>query len=179
MAVDLIARGIAASKASLVDGKIPASQLPSYVDDVVEYDSVKKFPKVGEEGKIYVAKDTNSTYRWSGTQYIEISVGGLAEKLTKLIENEATDRADSDNNLASAIAQEATDRKDADDTMLASAKSYTDTKTKAVQEEVDKINVKIPSCPTTANGTFILQATVTNGTVSYQWVSGAAIKIVE
>ncbi len=161
MAVDLIARGIAASKASLVDGKIPASQLPSYVDDVVEYDSVKKFPKVGEEGKIYVAKDTNSTYRWSGTQYIEISVGGLAEKLTKLIEDEATNR------------------KDADDTMLASAKSYTDTKTKAVQDEVDKINVKIPSCPTTANGTFILQATVTNGTVSYQWVSGAAIKIVE
>lgn len=61
------------SKADLVDGKVPADQLPSYVDDVLEYDSVSAFPSTGEDGKIYVAKDTNKTYRWGGTQYVEIS----------------------------------------------------------------------------------------------------------
>lgn len=60
-------------KADLVGGKIPASQLPSYVDDVLEYDTMSAFPVTGEGGKIYVAKDTNLTYRWSGTQYVEIS----------------------------------------------------------------------------------------------------------
>ena len=62
-----------AAKADLVGGKIPAAQLPSYVDDVLEYDSVSSFPATGESGKIYVAKDTNLVYRWSGTQYVEIS----------------------------------------------------------------------------------------------------------
>ena len=60
-------------KADLEDGKVPERQLPSYVDDVVEYDSLSAFPETGESGKIYVAKDTNSTYRWSGTEYIKIS----------------------------------------------------------------------------------------------------------
>lgn len=54
-------------------GKVPVEQLPSYVDDVVEYDSRTAFPADGEAGKIYVAKDTNLTYRWSGTGYVEIS----------------------------------------------------------------------------------------------------------
>ena len=54
-------------------GKVPAAQLPSYVDDVVEYDSQRAFPETGEDGKIYIAKDTNLTYRWSGSQYVEIS----------------------------------------------------------------------------------------------------------
>lgn len=54
------------------NGKVPASQLPSYVDDVEEYGSLSSFPKQGEEGKIYVATDTNLTYRWSGSTYVEI-----------------------------------------------------------------------------------------------------------
>ena len=62
-----------AAKADLVGGKIPAAQLPSYVDDVLEYDTMSAFPTDGESGKIYVAKDTNLVYRWSGTQYVEIS----------------------------------------------------------------------------------------------------------
>lgn len=62
-----------AAKADLVGGKVPAAQLPSYVDDVLEYDTMSAFPATGESGKIYVAKDTNLTYRWSGTQYVEIS----------------------------------------------------------------------------------------------------------
>ena len=54
-------------------GKVPSSQLPSYVDDVVEYASRSAFPGTGESGKIYVALDANLTYRWSGSEYVEIS----------------------------------------------------------------------------------------------------------
>ena len=55
------------------NGKVPQSQLPSYVDDVLEYADQAHFPSTGETGKIYVALDTNRTYRWSGTTYTEIS----------------------------------------------------------------------------------------------------------
>ena len=54
------------------NGKIPANQLPSYVDDVLEYGTLSSFPTTGETDKIYVAQDTNLTYRWSGTRYVEI-----------------------------------------------------------------------------------------------------------
>jgi hypothetical protein len=54
-------------------GKVPANQLPSYVDDVLEFPSLSAFPTTGETGKIYVALDSNKTYRWSGSAYIEIS----------------------------------------------------------------------------------------------------------
>lgn len=65
------------SFAHLVNGKVPESQLPSYVDDVVEYDSKSDFPTPGEEGKIYVDKSTNLTYRWSGTTYIQVGDADL------------------------------------------------------------------------------------------------------
>ena len=61
------------AKADLKNGKIPSDQLPSYVDDVLEYDALSNFPSPGESGKIYVETSTNKTYRWSGSQYIEIS----------------------------------------------------------------------------------------------------------
>lgn len=54
-------------------GKVPSSQLPGFVDDVLEYSSLSSFPVTGESGKIYVALDTNKTYRWSGTKYTIIS----------------------------------------------------------------------------------------------------------
>lgn len=60
-------------KADLVEGKVPSSQLPSYVDDVLEYDNLAAFPETGESDKIYIAIDTNKTYRWSGSAYVEIS----------------------------------------------------------------------------------------------------------
>lgn len=67
-------KGSANGVASLDEtGKVPAAQLPSYVDDVLEFDTQSGFPKTGESGKIYVAKDTNKTYRWSGSAYAEIS----------------------------------------------------------------------------------------------------------
>lgn len=64
------ANGVASLDAG---GRIPASQIPGGFDNIEEYDSLSDFPETGEEGKIYVAKDTNLTYRWTGTQYVEIS----------------------------------------------------------------------------------------------------------
>lgn len=55
------------------NGKVPASQLPSFVDDVLEYDSIVNFPETGETGKIYVDTTTNKTYRWSGSTYVAIA----------------------------------------------------------------------------------------------------------
>lgn len=73
-AIPTTAKGAADGVATLgSDGKVPASQLPSYVDDVLEYDNRVAFPATGEDGKIYIAKDTNLTYRWSGSTYVEIS----------------------------------------------------------------------------------------------------------
>lgn len=67
-------KGVAGGYASLDGtGKVPASQLPSYVDDVLEYANLAAFPGTGETSKIYVALDTNKTYRWSGSVYTEIS----------------------------------------------------------------------------------------------------------
>lgn len=66
--------GVASGVATLdTTGKVPTSQLPSYVDDVLEYANKAGFPATGEAGKIYVDKDTNLTYRWSGSAYVEIS----------------------------------------------------------------------------------------------------------
>ncbi len=61
------------AKADLVGGTVPSSQLPSYVDDVLEYANLASFPNPGESAKIYVALDTNLTYRWTGSSYVEIS----------------------------------------------------------------------------------------------------------
>lgn len=60
-------------KADLENGKVPSTQLPSYVDDVLEFANTGEFPLSGETGKIYVALDTNASYRWSGSAYIEIA----------------------------------------------------------------------------------------------------------
>ena len=66
--------GVANGVATLdTNGKVPSSQLPSYVDDVLEYSAKANFPSTGETGKIYVDTATNLTYRWSGSAYVEIS----------------------------------------------------------------------------------------------------------
>lgn len=54
-------------------GKVPSSQLPSYVDDVLEYANLAALPGTGETGKIYVTLDNGKVFRWSGSTYIEIS----------------------------------------------------------------------------------------------------------
>lgn len=60
-------------KADLVDGKVPASQLPSYVDDVVEVANYAALPATGESGKIYITLNNNKIYRWTGSTYVEIA----------------------------------------------------------------------------------------------------------
>lgn len=72
--VNTSAIGAANGVASLdANGKVPTAQLPSYVDDVLEYSVKSSFPTTGETGKIYVDTSTNKTYRWSGSAYVEIS----------------------------------------------------------------------------------------------------------
>lgn len=66
-------KGVAGGVATLdSNGTVPSSQLPSYVDDVLEYTSQSEFPTTGETGKIYVDTTANTTYRWSGTTYVAI-----------------------------------------------------------------------------------------------------------
>lgn len=57
------------------NGKVPVSQLPSYLDDVVEYNSYSAFPATGESGKLYIDISANIVYRWDGTEYVEITSG--------------------------------------------------------------------------------------------------------
>ena len=81
-------KGSANGVASLgADGKVPSSQLPSYVDDVVEgYYYNEKFYTTaahtteiaGETGKIYVDLSTNVSYRYGGSAYVAITNGNLA-----------------------------------------------------------------------------------------------------
>jgi len=66
------------NKADLVNGIIPANLLPSFVDDVVEFNSWNEFPPTGDAGKIYIDITENKTYRWGGNSYITIGGGGVA-----------------------------------------------------------------------------------------------------
>ena len=70
---EIVARN--AGKADLVDGKVPANQLPSYVDDVLEYANFAALPATGVSGIIYVTVDTNPVrqWRWGGSAYAEIA----------------------------------------------------------------------------------------------------------
>ena len=84
-------KGVANGIASLgADGMIPASQLPSYVDDIIEAATIGDFPSTGVSGKIYLATNTGTTYRWSGSQYVEIGgsssavIGSAPEELNDL-----------------------------------------------------------------------------------------------
>lgn len=90
-------------------GRVPSTQLPSYVDDVEEYASTTVFPAQGESSKIYVALDTNKIYRWGGTGYVEISESlAIGETATtafagnrgKAIEDKIPSNASSSNKLA-------------------------------------------------------------------------------
>jgi hypothetical protein len=71
-------------------GKVPSSQLPAYVDDVIEGANLAAFPGSGSTGIIYVAIDTGFIYRWSGTAYVNISAagsGGTTDSVTEGVNN--------------------------------------------------------------------------------------------
>lgn len=76
--VDVSTVGVANGLATLdATGLVPTTQLPAYVDDVLEFANLAAFPTTGESGKIYVALNTNKTYRWSGSAYIYITSGAV------------------------------------------------------------------------------------------------------
>lgn len=91
---DMIADGtIASSEKGQADGVatldssglVPSSQLPSYVDDVIEVANEAALPEEGETSKIYVTLDQNKIFRWSGSVYINIPAGvGTSDSATKL-----------------------------------------------------------------------------------------------
>lgn len=71
---DTVNKGAINGYASLDStGKVPATQLPSYVDDVLEYADYASLPEIGTTGKIYITLNDNKIYRWSGSTYIEVS----------------------------------------------------------------------------------------------------------
>lgn len=77
-----VANGVATLDST---GKVPTGQLPSYVDDVLEFTNLAAFPATGETGKIYVALDTNKVYRWTGSVYIQVNASvSSADTATKL-----------------------------------------------------------------------------------------------
>lgn len=103
--IPLSQKGIAGGVVPLDnDGLISSMYLPSYVDDVLEYSTFSALPATGESGKIYVTLDTNLTYRWSGTSYVEISkslaLGETAD--TAYAGNKGKENRDSINRLKNA-----------------------------------------------------------------------------
>lgn len=67
-------------------GKLPSTQLPDFANDVLAFDSIASFPATGTDGVLYIAKDTNTLYRWTGTQYVQLTadISGKEDKSNKV-----------------------------------------------------------------------------------------------
>lgn len=87
--MDLITYALLSKKkASLINGKVPAEQLPSYIDEVLEFAGTEAFPAEGDKSKIYVDTTTGASYRWSGSRYTMVSAASLDDYYTKVIIDE-------------------------------------------------------------------------------------------
>lgn len=96
----------AAIDAASLDGSglVPSSQLPSYVDDVLEYANSAAFPGTGETGKIYIALDTGRSWRWSGSTYVQIVASpGTTDAITEGSTNLFYTNARADARIAAAV----------------------------------------------------------------------------
>ena len=108
--LDASLKGAANGVAELdANGKVLTSQLPSFVDDVIEAENFAVLPNEGETGKIYVTLDDNKTYRWSGSAYVEISASlALGETDSTAYRGDrgkiAYDHATDVNKISSAVA---------------------------------------------------------------------------
>ena len=99
------AKGAANGYASLdANALVPSTQLPSYVDDVLEFANLAAFPATGESGKIYIAANTSKSYRWSGSVYAEIIASpGTTDNITEGTSNLWFTNARADARITAAI----------------------------------------------------------------------------
>lgn len=83
----LDAAQVGVSVAQLVNGTVPAAQLPSYVDDIIEVATVAALPATGESGKLYIittGADIDKQYRWSGAAYrLMVASPGTTDAVTE------------------------------------------------------------------------------------------------
>lgn len=135
-------------------GKIPSSQLPSYVDDVLEFQDKASFPKPGESGKIYVELKTNLTYRWSGTDYVEISASlALGEtQSTAYPGNKGKDTTDKLNKIRSTILSHIDDETPFSSTTTGVTLNYHCYQNDLYGDEGNPHNPSIPVASTTQAG---------------------------
>lgn len=109
--IDISAQNVisAVDLAPLVNGLIPAQYLPSYVDDVIEgyyyngsfyEDDQYQTLITPERGKIYISLDTDKSYRWSGTVFVELTSGGVVYSAGFGIDISATNEISADNTIA-------------------------------------------------------------------------------
>jgi len=72
------------SALNAASGTISSGLLPSYVGDFLTFANLAAFPVTGESGKIYLAENTNLSYRWTGSSYVDISSAGVSDAALKL-----------------------------------------------------------------------------------------------
>jgi hypothetical protein len=167
---------------------ISSQYLPSYVDDVMEYNSFASFPGVGETGKIYIdTSGSNKVYRWSGSSYFLVTdlsnyytKGEMNTTTTTLqtnITNEATTRSSADSTLTTNLNSEITNRTNADTNLQNQINPLTIFKTAAdlnfsladasnfqIIRPLDMTTKAITNCPTITTITSNLSTEITNRT---------------
>lgn len=105
-------------------GNIPSSQLPSYVDDVIEVADYDHLPVTGESSKIYLTLNNNKSYRWTGSRYLDINED-KADKVSNAINGNFAS-LDSSGNLQDS-GKKASDFEDVSNKVTALSAQSTDT----------------------------------------------------
>lgn len=201
--VPLAQKGVANGVATLdANGLVPAAQLPSYVDDVLEFAALENFPAEGEAGKIYVDQATGKIYRWSGSAYINISSAvSTADEAVKLATARKINGVDFDGTADITInAEDATPRIPTSEKAAANGVATLDANTKVpvaqlplatastagaviVGSNIDVADGTISVKTATATDKGLVQIgdniTVTNGVISVAKASASAFGVVE
>jgi hypothetical protein len=138
-------------------GRVPSSQLPSYVDDIVEAARFVALPTPGEAGKVYVTLDTNQQYRWAGSTYALLSDSGLTVDLKAALE--ASQNPSASNAFVTQAEVASSSNRYADIVSLTRTRTYYDTITDVVvaSQAGDTINLYAPifAAPTQSAEAFI------------------------
>lgn len=201
--VPLAQKGVANGVATLdANGLVPSAQLPSYVDDVLEFAALENFPAEGEAGKIYVDQATGKIYRWSGSAYINISSAvSTADEAVKLATARKINGVDFDGTADITInAEDATPRIPTSEKAAANGVATLDANTKVpaaqlplatastagavvVGTNIDVADgtISVKTATTTDKGLVQIgdNITVTNGVISVAKASASAFGVVE